>query len=138
MTIEKYTYDGEGYDPYLIQDNWQVAKLNYVPGQGLSDIIKIDKHVETDEVFILVNGIAVLIEAEKNKKGYTFHSQKMQHGVTYNIKAGTWHNIAMHTGAEVIIVEKNHTHVNDCIYVTLTKNEEIDLYITIKAALELL
>ena len=66
MLIEKYSYKGEGYDPFLIRNNWQVAKLNYMPGQGLTDIIKIDKHSETDEVFILLKGIAVLIAAERN------------------------------------------------------------------------
>jgi hypothetical protein len=137
MLIETYTYDGEGYDPYLIQDNWQVAKLNYMPGQGLSDITKIDKHVQTDEVFILVKGLAVLIAAGQNEKGYTFHSQKMQPGITYNIKADTWHNIAMDADAEVIIVEKNNTHINDCIYVPLKKNEKIDLYDNIQATLNL-
>lgn len=136
MLIEKYSYKGEGYDPFLIRNNWQVAKLNYMPGQGLTDIIKIDKHSETDEVFILLKGIAVLIAAERNEKGYSFHSLKMQPGITYNIPAGTWHNIAMDTDAELIIVENSNTHLHDCIYVPLNENEKIDLFDNIQYALK--
>lgn len=136
MLIETYTYEGEGYDPYLIRDNWQVAKLNYMPGQGMADIIKIDKHIQTDEVFILIKGAAVLIGAEADGKSISFQSVKMIPGVTYNIKADTWHNIAMDTDAELIIVEKSNTHLNDCVYVPLSEKERTDLYGNIQAALK--
>lgn len=136
MLIETYTYGGEGYDPYLIRDGWQVAKLNYMPGQGLADIIKIDQHTQTDEVFILIKGTAVLIGAERDEKGFSFQPVKMIPGITYNIKANTWHNIALETDAELIIVEKSNTHLNDCIYVPLSEKERIDLYTGIQTALK--
>ncbi|WPU92204.1 hypothetical protein SNE25_23055 [Mucilaginibacter sabulilitoris] len=136
MLIETYIYKGEGYDPFLIRDNWQVAKLNYMPGQGFTDIVKIDKHTQTDEVFILLKGTAVLIAAERNGNAYSFYCLKMQPGITYNIKANTWHNIAMDTDAELIIVENSNTHVHDCIYVPLNDNEKIDLFDIIQSALK--
>ncbi|WP_316801846.1 hypothetical protein [Pedobacter nototheniae] len=135
MLIETYTYEGEGYNPFLIRDNWQVAKLNYMPAQGLADIIKIDQHTQTDEVFILLKGTAVLIGAERNEKSFSFHSVKMIPGVTYNIKAQTWHNIAMDTDAELIIVEKSNTHLNDCIYEHLNEKEKMELYNNIRTTL---
>ncbi|WP_183557794.1 cupin domain-containing protein [Mucilaginibacter sp. SP1R1] len=137
MLIEAYTYEGEGYDPFLIRDNWQVAKLNYMPGQGLTDIVKIDKHIHTDEVFILIKGTAILIAAERNENdAYSFDCLKMQPGTTYNIRANTWHNIAMNTDAELIIVENCNTHLHDCIYVPLSENEKIDLFDRIQSALK--
>lgn len=136
MLIETYTHEGEGYDPYLIQDNWQVAKLNYMPGHGLSDILMMDKHRQTDEVFILIKGWAVLIAAERNENAFSFQCVKMVPGITYNIKVNTWHNIAMDTDAELIIVEKSNTHINDCVYSPLKDSEKINLYHNIQSALK--
>ncbi|HTM97896.1 MAG TPA: hypothetical protein VL088_04105 [Pedobacter sp.] len=136
MLIETYNYDGKGYNPYLIRDSWQVAKLNYIAGQGMTDIVKIDKHVYTDEAFILIKGLAILIEAEKDEDTFSFQCLIMKPGITYNIPAGTWHNIAMDTDAEVIIVEKSNTHLNDCVYVPLLKDELLDLYNTIELTLQ--
>lgn len=138
MLIETYRYEGNGYKPFFIRDGWQVAKLNYMPGQGLSDIIKIDKHIRTDEVFILVKGVAVLIAAERVGKAFKFQCLRMKPGITYNIPAGTWHNIAMDLDAEVIIVEKDNTHIDDCIYEPLEEREQLDLYEKVESKLSAL
>lgn len=67
-------------------------------------------HRETDEVFILFKGDAILIEAKPQKNTISLYCERMKLGVTYNIPAGTWHNIAMNSDAEIIIVEKSNTH----------------------------
>ena len=36
--IESYFHKGEGYNPFLIREGWQVAQLNHVSGHGLDDI----------------------------------------------------------------------------------------------------
>lgn len=56
----------------------------------------------------------------------------MKLGVTYNIPAGTWHNIAMNSDAEIIIVEKSNTHKQDCVYQRLSQLEKEDLYSMIR------
>ena len=51
--IESYFHKGEGYNPFLIREGWQVAQLNHVSGHGLDDIERIEVHKSTEEVFIL-------------------------------------------------------------------------------------
>jgi mannose-6-phosphate isomerase-like protein (cupin superfamily) len=134
--IEQYFYDDKGYNPYLIQDNWQVAQLNYVEKHGLDDMDSIEVHKETDEVFILLKGRAVLIAANVEKdKSLFYEAVNMQQGVSYNIPKGVWHNIAMDKDTQIIIVEKSNTHINDCTLWYLTDSERKKLYQSVKDVL---
>lgn len=114
--IETFDQNTIGYTPFLIRDGWQVATLNYMPGQDISNIQRLEKHSLTDEVFILLKGSAILIAAEELKDDFRFDCIKMIPNIVYNIKVNQWHNIAMDKDAELIIIEKNHTHVKDCEY----------------------
>ena len=134
--IEQYFYDDKGYNPYLIQDNWQVAQLNYVEKHGLDDMDSIEVHKETDEVFILLKGRAVLIAVNVEKdKSLFYEAVNMQQGVSYNIPKGVWHNIAMDKDTQIIIVEKSNTHINDCTLWYLTDSERKKLYQSVKDVL---
>jgi len=117
--IEKYSHAGEGYNPYLITGQWQVAKLNYLEGYGLDQIDRLEVHRKTDEVFILLDGTAVLVASSQADGKGSFEAVKMQPGVTYNIPAGVWHNIPMAHDAQMIIVENNNTHLGDVEYTPL-------------------
>ncbi|HIW65480.1 MAG TPA: hypothetical protein H9879_04505 [Candidatus Alistipes intestinipullorum] len=112
--IEKYWHDAEGYNPFLIRDGWQVAQLNYVPTHGLDDMVDVEVHRQTDEVFILFSGTAVLVAASVEGEEIDFECVRMTPGVTYNIPAGVWHNIGMSQDARMIIVERSGTHLEDC------------------------
>lgn len=133
--IETYRYDGSGYNPFLIKENWQVAQLNYMPEQDLLNITKMDRHLLTDEVFILLKGTAILIAAMEINNEFQFEVIKMKQGITYNIPVKLWHNIAMDKGSEVIIFEKDATHLKDFEYQQLTNEQKLilkDLIIEIK------
>jgi len=133
--IEEYKHDREGYNPFLIRNNWQVAQLNHISGQGIDDIVKIDMHLKTDEVFILLKGIAVLIVAEKDGDELVYQTIKMQEGITYNIPKMTWHNIAMDKNAQVIIVEDANTHNGDFEYYYMNEKQKEEMYHRIKACM---
>jgi len=125
--IETYIHHGEGYNPFFIKDDWQVAQLNHMPTQDLYGIQKMDMHKQTDEVFILTKGRAVLIAAELRSAGFSFQCIYMKVGVTYNIPVNVWHNIAMDNDAELIIVEKSNTHLGDFVYQQLNESEKNEL-----------
>ena len=121
--IETYYHESSGYNPFFIKDTWQVAQLNFMPEQGLFNIKKMDKHLQTDEVFVLTKGTAVLIAGVLESEEFSFELLKMQVGVTYNIPVNLWHNIAMQEDAEMIIVENSNTHLGDFVYRDLTAAE---------------
>lgn len=133
--IETYYHEGKGYNPFLIREGWQVAQLNYVEKHGLEDIDQVEVHNETDEVFILLKGKAVLVEATLEQDDISFNCLRMTQGITYNIPAGIWHEIAMEQDAEIIIVERSDTHKQDCSYSQLTEHQKQVLYSKIKQQL---
>ena len=135
--IEQYQISDNGYHPFLIRDGWQVAQLNYMPEQEIGNIVKLDIHHLTDEVFILLNGKAVLIGAEINGNDVNFEVELMKPNITYNIPVGTWHNIAMSTDCEIIIVEKSDTHVADFEFFPLSEEKKNEMEILVKNCVDL-
>ena len=118
-----YFHTGAGYNPFLIRNGWQVAQLNFIPSLAASSLKQVERHDETDEVFVLFKGASVLIAACETADGLQFTACRMQPGVTYNIPAGVWHAIAMTPDALVLIVERSQTHLNDVRYRDLTLAE---------------
>jgi mannose-6-phosphate isomerase-like protein (cupin superfamily) len=125
--IETYRYDGSGYNPFLVKEGWQVAQLNYMPEQDVFNITKMDRHFLTDEVFVLLKGTAILIAATEHNSEFKFECVKMKAGITYNIPVKLWHNIAMNKGCEVIIFEKDKTHLGDFEYKQLSETQKKEL-----------
>ncbi len=131
--IEEYTHNNAGYNPFLIRDNWQVAKLNYLPELGMGELQKIEVHYKTDEVFILLKGTAALIAVEKKGNELSFDIVKMKGCIVYNIPKGMWHSIAMKEDAEVIIVEDANTHLRNYELYEMSEDQKE----TLKAAIAL-
>jgi ureidoglycolate hydrolase len=123
QTIEKYYHSGAGYNPFVIRDGWQVAQLNYAPELSFQAMHRLERHVATDEVFILLKGRSVLITASQDAGGPRVETCAMQPGVTHNIPAGIWHAIAMQPEDVVFIVENPYTHRDDVEYRDLSPQE---------------
>jgi mannose-6-phosphate isomerase-like protein (cupin superfamily) len=122
--IETYFHAGPGYDPFLVRAGWQVAQLNFHPEQRATHINRVERHAHTDEVFVLCRGGSIIVAAIAGAAGLRFKAVRMKPGVTYNIPAGVWHNIAMIPGDLVIIVEKDNTHRTDVEYRNFTLREQ--------------
>jgi len=125
--IETYYEKENGYHPFFIREHWQVAQLNYLPFLSFTTIERLDLHQQTDEIFVLIRGKAVLIAATIDNSQVSFECILMEPGITYNIPVNTWHNIAMDEAAGLIIVEKSGTHLGDCLYYPLTENDKCRL-----------
>ena len=134
--LEKHYIKEEGYHPFLIREGWQVAQLNYIKEQHIDNIYRIDAHHETDEVFVLLKGKAVLILASINEDNPIFEVELMKPFITYNIPKNAWHNIAMEKGSEVLIVEKSNTHLNDFSYFNLCQDKIQQLKKMVKEVLK--
>lgn len=134
--IEKYREPKEGYHPFLIREGWQVAQLNYMDELEVGNIDKLDVHYHTDEVFIVLKGKAVLIGAELKEAIPDLKVELMRPNIVYNIPKGTWHNIAMTEGCEVIIVEKSNTHLSDFEFFTLSPEKKKELELLVQNAFE--
>ena len=103
MNMDIYEFNGEGYMPLIDYNGWRVAIINFSEKLLQENICKMERHLETDEVFILLNGEANLYVGEEMKKYI------MEPGKFYNIKCGEWHCISMKKDSKVAVVENSDT-----------------------------
>ena len=96
-------YNGEGYMPLVSYDGWRVAIAAYSDNLLEENLKKVERHLETDEVFILLQGEACLHIGKELKK------TPLKVGKIYNVKRGEWHCISMKKGTKVAIVENDNT-----------------------------
>ena len=103
-------YDGKGYKPAMVFEAWRVAFLNY--DTCFDKITKLERHMVTDEVFMLLEGEATLII------GLEKALVPMEKHKIYNVRKGVWHNIKVSKGAKVFIVENDNTTYDNSEYIT--------------------
>lgn len=100
-SIAVYDYAGAGYEATMNYGEWRVALMNYA--DELAKLNKYERHLETDEVFVLLEGRATLVVGEAREE------HKMERFRIYNVKRGVWHGIVYSPDARVLIVENHNT-----------------------------
>ena len=101
--IEILEYEGDGYDATMNFGAWRVAIANYIDAFDREKCKYLERHLETDEVFVLLSGEATLIT------GLEMTETPMEIGKIYNVKLGAWHALFMEKGSKVLIVEEHST-----------------------------
>ena len=66
--LEITGYDGEGYVPLIDYSHWRVAELRYCEELEVDKLKDMQKHDETDEVFVLLEGDFTLFLGGKDRK----------------------------------------------------------------------
>ena len=110
MKLEISEFNGEGYSPLVSYNGWRVAIANACDRVLEENIYKIERHLNTDEVFILLQGEAVL------HVGREMCRMPMEKGKIYTVKCGEWHCISMKQNTKVIIVENDDTGTENTEY----------------------
>ena len=101
--IEVYDYKGENYQTAMRFDSWRVAYLNHGNRFAEENFEKIERHNESDEVFVLLSGNATLIIGEE------LNRIEMEPHKLYNVPKGVWHHIFTVEGTSVLIIENADT-----------------------------
>ncbi|WP_099467009.1 cupin domain-containing protein [Konateibacter massiliensis] len=99
----------EGYQPLVDFETWRVAVLKYCEDVRLENIKTMQRHMETDEVFVLLKGNCTLITGESGDDIGKIDQIKLEPHKLYNVKKGVWHNHVMDEEGEVLIVENQNT-----------------------------
>ena len=103
------TFDGIGYQPVVDFENWRVAILRYHEELLPENITQMQRHDETDEVFVLLEGHCILLIGEGKDEIEGIHAVDMQPFLIYNVKRGCWHSHTLSRDARVLIVENRET-----------------------------
>ena len=106
--VEILEYNEIGYAPVLSDRGFREAVLNYHPELLMENILNFQKHKETDEIFVLLQGDCTLFVAEDETIS-TIHGIKMEPWKIYNVKKGTYHTHTLSRDGKVLIVEADDT-----------------------------
>ena len=122
--IEIKEYKEEGYKPVIDYGDWRVAVLNYCAELLPENIKKMQRHNQTDEVFVLLSGNCQLFLAEGDKKIENIYVQKMEPFKMYNVKRSVWHSHTLSEDAMVLIIENKDTSLENSPEKELTEKQQ--------------
>lgn len=120
--IEVSEYTDEGYKHLVDYKTWRVAVLNYIDELLPVNISTMQKHNETDEIFVLLSGKCILFSGGDSKEIEIVEAIDMEPLKIYNVKRSVWHTHTLSKGASVLIVENSDT--GDSNSPVLIMNEE--------------
>ena len=107
--LEIHSYNGAGYKPFVDFGAWRVAILRYIDELRVESLGAMQRHDETDEVFVLLAGRCILFVGEGNDTVTAIHARDMEPLRLYNVKRGAWHTHTLSRDATVLIVENCDT-----------------------------
>jgi hypothetical protein len=125
--LEVRTYGGEGYMPLIDYGEWRVAVLRHADELLPQNIDNMQRHDETDEVFVLLEGRCILFIGEGQEAVTTIHAQDMQPLKLYNVKVGCWHTHTLSEDATVLVVENRDTTLENSPSVPLNASQRAKL-----------
>ena len=118
--IEIYNYLGESYKTAMSFGEWRVAYLNHGEVFKEENFVRLERHLETDEVFMLLEGEATLVV------GMDLERIDMEQHKVYNIPKGVWHHVMTKPETRIFIVENADTDVDNSEYFHIKEKRIID------------
>jgi hypothetical protein len=125
--IDITSYDGEGYLPMIDYKTWRVAILRYCEELEVQNLRTMQKHKETDEVFVLLEGNCTLFVGGNKEVIEELDSIAMEPLRLYNVRQGVWHTHTLDKAATVLIVENQNTSDVNSPTAVLTEDQISEL-----------
>ncbi|MBI5294510.1 MAG: cupin domain-containing protein [Chloroflexi bacterium] len=121
--LEIRSYEGPGYQPLIDFNDWRVAILRYLDELQPERIDSMERHCETDEVFVLLQGRGTLLLGGNGATLDGVQPQAMEPGKLYNVKRNAWHGVLLSQDASVLLVENRNTARENSEYAQLTADQ---------------
>ncbi len=124
--VEIHSYEGPGYRPLVDFQTWRVAVLRYSDDLLPEKLNQMQRHTETDEVFVLLEGRCILFigEGEPIRR---VHALDMQPFKIYNVRQGVWHTHTLSQEANVLIVENYDTTLENSPFTELSLDQQAEI-----------
>lgn len=119
--IEIREYQEPGYAPVIDFESWRVAILNDIDELELHNLRTMQKHTQSDEVFVLLRGSCTLFTAGDGTEPDSIQGTELEPYKCYNVKAGVWHTHTLTENSSVLIVENRDTCDENSPVVKLTE-----------------
>lgn len=118
------SYDGEGVGGELAANEYRCSFLNYLPRLIPEKVVSMQKHMETDETFVLLKGTAWLFLAEGYDQPDQIHCVKLEAEKSYTVPLGIWHAPVMSKDARILLIENNNTTDENSPRVQLSEEQK--------------
>ncbi len=124
MNISIEQFKGEGLKRVVESGTWFVGIKNWKPSNDAAEFDSIERHLETDEVFVLLEGACtLLVDATKDHNGKEIQCIVMEKNKVYCIHSGVWHNTITSKDAKLILMENRNTSMENSEVRTLNADE---------------
>jgi hypothetical protein len=125
--IEVREHDAPDYMPLVDFQSWRVALINYTVDYLPEKINRMQKHNETDEVFVLMKGRCILFLGEGDENVTKIHAVDLELYKFYNVKKGVWHSHTFSREAKVLVVENRDTVYENSPFVDLSEKQQQEI-----------
>jgi ureidoglycolate hydrolase len=128
--LQVHGHDGLSYKPLVDFEAWRVAILNFSPDLLPENLTRMQRHNETDEVFVLLSGSCILLVGEGTETVTRIHAELLAPGRVYNVRRAVWHTHTLSADAKVLVVENRDTTYDNSPFTQLSdtqRREVVDL-----------
>ncbi|MBU0483457.1 MAG: hypothetical protein KKB30_02950 [Proteobacteria bacterium] len=122
--LEVRQHKDPGYLPLVDFERWRVAVLNFAEDLRSGNITRMQRHNETDEVFVLLKGRAILFVGEGDEQVTEVHAQSLELHKLYNVKRAVWHHHTLSEDAMVLVVENRDTTYDNSPFCDLSAKQQ--------------
>lgn len=123
MKIQSYEFSGQGMSRVYENEKWTVGVKNWKPMNDISGIDRLERHNETDELFVLLQGKCTLVFANDNHDGIMIDYVRMEPYKVYNIPKALWHNTITEQNTKLLLIEDSSTSSQNSNEMMLSTNQ---------------
>lgn len=110
MDLQILEFNEVGLSRVYENKDWMVGIKNWKPANDKANIDCLERHNETDELFVLLAGACILLTAtDKSGGGLDIKATVMEQNKVYNIPRSLWHNTVTRKDTKLILVEATAT-----------------------------
>lgn len=122
-SLQVSSFNGEGYLPLIDFQSWRVAELRYIDELEPDKIDNMQKHNETDEVFVVLEGDFTLFLGGQGDTIGEIQAIKLEPLKLYNVKKGTFHTHTPDKNCTCLIIENKDTTDDNSPKIKITKEQ---------------
>ena len=98
-----------GYAPVTHFGQWKVAMTNHSDVSARDNLQSVAKHLESDEVFALLQGEAAVYVADGSRLPTSLERIVLRPGTALSVHKGMWHALETTPGTRILIIENENT-----------------------------
>lgn len=113
----------EGFRALIDSDGWRIGYMRHSPQWTFEQINEFQRHEESDEVFVLLQGSCCLLLGDGDAQLGTISAVEMEPLKVYSIRRDIWHSHLVDEGTDVLVVENSSVALENSPYISLTEEQ---------------